>query len=58
MLARYAKKAALFATENKSVKLPHTEWALIPRGCGHHNYMLDQLKSAPMIHVENLKKSN
>ena len=32
MLARYAKKAALFATENKSVKLPHTEWALIPRG--------------------------
>jgi len=28
----YAKKAALFATENKSVKLPHTEWALIPRG--------------------------
>ena len=37
IMTRYAKKAALFATENKSVKLPHTEWALIPRG-RHHQH--------------------
>ena len=33
-LMEYAKKAALFATEYKSKKLPHTEFAMIPRGEG------------------------
>ena len=28
----YAIKAAQFATEYKSKKLPHTEWSMIPRG--------------------------
>ena len=28
----YAIKAAQFATESKSKKLPHTEWSMIPRG--------------------------
>ena len=28
----YAIKAAQFATEYKSRKLPHTEWSMIPRG--------------------------
>jgi len=32
MLMEYAKKAALFATEKKSTKLPHTTWAMLPRG--------------------------
>jgi len=32
MLMEYAKKAALFATEKQSCKLPHTDWAMIPRG--------------------------
>jgi len=31
-LMEYAKKAALYATEKKSTKLPHTDWAMIPRG--------------------------
>jgi len=31
-LMEYAKNAALFATEHRSQKLPHTEWAMIPRG--------------------------
>jgi len=31
-LMEYAKNAALFATERKSRKLPHTDWAIIPRG--------------------------
>jgi len=31
-LMDYAKKAALFATEKKSTKLPHTEWSMLPRG--------------------------
>jgi len=31
-LMEYAKKAALFATEKKSTKLPHTEWSMLPRG--------------------------
>jgi len=31
-LMEYAKNAALFATERRSKKLPHTDWAMIPRG--------------------------
>jgi len=31
-LMEYAKNAALFATERKSKKLPHTEWSMLPRG--------------------------
>jgi hypothetical protein len=31
-LMEYATKAALYATEHRSQKLPHTEWAMIPRG--------------------------
>jgi len=31
-LMEYAIKAAQFATERKSRKLPHTEWSMIPRG--------------------------
>eukprot|EP00092_Neocalanus_flemingeri_P006096 GFUD01006567.1.p1 GENE.GFUD01006567.1~~GFUD01006567.1.p1 ORF type:complete len:564 (-),score=170.18 GFUD01006567.1:189-1880(-) len=31
-LMDYAKKAALFSTERKSRKLPHTEWSMLPRG--------------------------
>jgi len=31
-LMEYAIKAADYATEQKSVKLPHHDWALIPRG--------------------------
>jgi hypothetical protein len=31
-LMEYAEKAALFATEKKSTKLPHTDWAMLPRG--------------------------
>jgi len=31
-LLEYAKKAALFSTEHKSRKLPHTDWAMLPRG--------------------------
>ena len=31
-LMDYAIKAAQFATEYKSRKLPHTEWSMIPRG--------------------------
>jgi len=31
-LMEYAKKAALYSTEKRSSKLPHTEWVMIPRG--------------------------
>ena len=31
-LMEYAKKAALYSTEKKSHKLPHTDWAMLPRG--------------------------
>ena len=31
-LLDYAKKAALYATEKKSTKLPHTDWKMLPRG--------------------------
>jgi len=31
-LMEYAKKAALYSTEKKSYKLPHTDWVMIPRG--------------------------
>ena len=31
-LMEYAIKAAQFATEYKSKKLPHTDWSMIPRG--------------------------
>jgi len=31
-LREYARKAALFATERKSRKLPHTDWVMVPRG--------------------------
>ena len=45
-LMDYAKKAALFATEYKSKKLPHTEFALIPRGEEHLSII------PPILHVQ------
>jgi len=31
-LMEYAKRAALFSTERRSAKLPHTDWVMLPRG--------------------------